>query len=154
MVVGVALSMSVAAGNNLMLAIAAFSFATMALYSFPSPFWTLPTLFLSGPAAAASIALINSVGNLGGFLGPYVVGYLTDATGNYAAGIYYLTAAGVIGGITILCLRRSITGSQPTAANSPVAAHASPAVGDADVVSRTSLLPVPLRADGRTGSAR
>jgi ACS family tartrate transporter-like MFS transporter len=105
MIVGLALWLSVLAGANLPLAIGAFSLATMALYSFPSPFWALPTMFLSGPAAAASIALINSVGNLGGFLGPYVVGYLTDRTGNYIAGIYYLMGAGVLGGITVLCLK-------------------------------------------------
>ena len=108
-VAGTALALSVQAGDNLVLAVAAFSMATMALYSFPSPFWALPTLFLSGPAAAASIALINSVGNLGGFLGPYVVGYLTDRTGSYIAGIYYLMAAGLVGGVTVLSLRASTT---------------------------------------------
>ena len=113
MLVGVGLGLSVMAGSNVVLAIAAFSVATMALYAFPSPFWTLPTLFLAGPAAAASIALINSIGNLGGFLGPYVVGYLTDRTGSYAAGIYYLMAAGVVGGFTVLCLRRSLIGPEP-----------------------------------------
>src|ERR1700736_6350101 len=50
-VVGIALALSIAAGNHLVLAIAAFSISTMALYSFPSPFWTLPTILLSGPAA-------------------------------------------------------------------------------------------------------
>ena len=108
-VASVALALSVQAGGNLVLAVAAFSMATMALYSFPSPFWALPTLFLSGPAAAASIALINSVGNLGGFLGPYVVGYLTDRTGSYIAGIYYLMAAGLVGGVTVLSLRAATT---------------------------------------------
>lgn len=108
-VAGAALALSVQAGGNLALAVAAFSMATMALYSFPSPFWALPTLFLSGPAAAASIALINAVGNLGGFLGPYVVGYLTDRTGSYIAGIYYLMAVGLVGGVTVLSLRASTT---------------------------------------------
>jgi ACS family tartrate transporter-like MFS transporter len=114
----------VMAGSNIVLAIAAFSVATMALYAFPSPFWTLPTLFLTGPAATASIALINSIGNLGGFLGPYVVGYLTDLTGSYVTGIYYLTAAGLIGGTTVLCLRRGISGPEPAgpAALAPSAA--------------------------------
>jgi ACS family tartrate transporter-like MFS transporter len=105
LLVGFALWGSIQAGESLGLALACFSVATMALYSFPSAFWALPTLFLSGPAAAASIALINSVGNLGGFLGPYVVGYLTDLTGNYIAGIYYLMAAGIAGSITVLFLR-------------------------------------------------
>jgi ACS family tartrate transporter-like MFS transporter len=87
------------------LAIAAFSAATMALYSFPSPFWALPTIFLSGPAAAASIALINATGNLGGFAGPYMIGYLADVTGTYTAGILYLVASGVIGSMLVLSLR-------------------------------------------------
>jgi ACS family tartrate transporter-like MFS transporter len=103
--VGLALSLSIAAGNNIVLAIAAFSMATMALYSFPSPFWALPTIFLSGPAAAASIALINATGNLGGFAGPYLIGYLADLTGGYTAGLLYLVACGLTGSALILSLR-------------------------------------------------
>jgi ACS family tartrate transporter-like MFS transporter len=102
---GVALLVSVFAGSHIVLAIAAFSLATMALYSFPSPFWALPTVFLSGPAAAASIALINSIGNLGGFLGPYVIGYLSDLTGGFTAGLLYLVGAGFLGGLLVLSLR-------------------------------------------------
>jgi MFS transporter, ACS family, tartrate transporter len=79
--VGVSLYLSIAAGSNLVLAITMISITTMALYAFPSPFWTLPTAFRSGTSAAASIALINSIGNLGGFAGPYVVGLLTEKTG-------------------------------------------------------------------------
>jgi ACS family tartrate transporter-like MFS transporter len=105
LLVGVALSLSIAAGNHLVLAIAAFSLATMALYSFPSPFWALPTMFLSGPAAAASIALINATGNLGGFAGPYLIGYLADLTGGYTAGILYLVTCGVIGSGLVLSLK-------------------------------------------------
>jgi ACS family tartrate transporter-like MFS transporter len=102
---GVALLVSVFAGTHVALAISAFSVATMALYSFPSPFWALPTVFLSGPAAAASIALINSIGNLGGFLGPYVIGYLSDMTGGFTAGLLYLVGAGFFGGLLVLSLR-------------------------------------------------
>jgi ACS family tartrate transporter-like MFS transporter len=104
-VVGIALSLSIAAGNHLVLAIAAFSMATMALYSFPSPFWSLPTIFLSGPAAAASIALINATGNLGGFAGPYLIGYLADVTGGYTAGLLYLVGCGLAGSALVLSLR-------------------------------------------------
>jgi nitrate/nitrite transporter NarK len=103
--VGIGLALSQWAGSNLVVAIASFSFATMALYAFPSAFWSLPTVFLGGTAAAASIALINSVGNLGGFVGPYMIGFLTDRTGRYAAGIYDLLASGVLGGMVVLCLR-------------------------------------------------
>ena len=128
MLVGIGLASAVMAGSNIALAIAAFSVATMALYAFPSPFWTLPTLFLTGPAAAASIALINSIGNLGGFTGPYIIGYLTDRTGSYAAGIYYLTAAGLVGGLTVLLLRRTLSGPEPVGpAAIPAAATAAQA---------------------------
>ncbi len=106
-VVGVALSLSIAASNHLVLAIAAFSIATMALYSFPSPFWVLPTIFLSGPSAAASIALINSAGNLGGFAGPYAIGYFADKTGSYTGGLMYLVASGLVGSALVLSLRTS-----------------------------------------------
>ena len=102
--VGVALALSIWAGNRLTLAISAFSLATMALYAFAPPFWALPTMFLSGTAAAGSIALINSIGNLGGFVGPYVIGYLTDKTGTYTAGIYYLIVSGFAGGVLVLLL--------------------------------------------------
>jgi ACS family tartrate transporter-like MFS transporter len=105
LMVGVALACSQWAGTHLILAVTAFSVATMALYAFPSPFWALPTLFLTGPAAAASIAFINSVGNLGGFAGPYVIGFLTDKTGTYEAGIFYLVASGIVGGLLVLSLR-------------------------------------------------
>lgn len=105
LIVGVGLSLSIAAGSHLVLAIAAFCIATMALYSFPSPFWSLPTMFLSGPAAAASVALINATGNLGGFAGPYIVGYLADRTGGYTAGLIYLITCGVVGSGAVLSLR-------------------------------------------------
>jgi ACS family tartrate transporter-like MFS transporter len=116
LIVGVALLFSIWAGNHLVLAITAFSAATMALYSFPSPFWALPTIFLGGPAAAASIALINSVGNLGGFLGPYAIGFLTDLTGGYDAGVYYLVATGIFGGLLVLSLRSARDKPTPASA--------------------------------------
>lgn len=103
-IVGIALSMSIAVANETVLAIAAFSVATMALYSFPSPFWVLPTIFLSGPAAAASIALINSAGNLGGFVGPYLIGYFADRSGGYTGGLIYLVASGLLGSVMVLLL--------------------------------------------------
>lgn len=105
LVVGLALAMSQWAGNNLVLAIAAFSVATMALYSFSAPFWALPAMFLSGAVAAASVALINATGNLGGFVGPYAIGLLSDITGSYSAGVYYLVALGLLGGLLVLSLR-------------------------------------------------
>ena len=63
-------------------------------------FWALPTRFLTGAAAAGGIALINSLGNLAGFVGPYVTGWLTDLTGNPKAGLWvvgtFMIAAGIV----------------------------------------------------------
>ena len=53
-------------------------------------FWSLPTAFLSGTAAAAGIAIVNSVGNLAGFVSPYMVGYLKDLTQSTQSGMYVL----------------------------------------------------------------
>ena len=71
-------------------------------------FWPLPSTLMTGSAAAASIAAINSVGNLGGFVGPYVVGWIKDATQSFEAGLYFLSACFVLGAIvTMLALRPS-----------------------------------------------
>jgi ACS family tartrate transporter-like MFS transporter len=58
-------------------------------------------MFLSGAAAAGGIALINSTGNLGGFIGPYMVGWIKDQTGGFAGG---LTALAVLMGLNILLI--------------------------------------------------
>ncbi len=68
-------------------------------------FWTLPTAFLSGASAAAGIAVINSIGNLAGFFGPFVMGALKDATGNYAAGLWVISACVVVAMLIVLVLR-------------------------------------------------
>jgi len=66
--------------------------------------WTFPTAFLSGTAAAGGIAVINSIGNLSGFFGPYVIGYLHDVTGGFAAGLYAIAACALIALIIVLLL--------------------------------------------------
>ena len=70
-------------------------------------FWTLPTRFLTGSAAAACIGLINSVGNLGGFFGPYITGYINTATGSFYGGMIYLSCSAVAGSVVILTLRQA-----------------------------------------------
>ena len=65
-------------------------------------FWTMPAALLSGAAAAAGIAMINSIGNLGGFVGPYLVGLVKDATGSTDGGLIVLAAILVVGSITAL----------------------------------------------------
>src|SRR3984957_3142362 len=62
-------------------------------------FWTLPTAWLSGTAAAGAIALINSIGNLAGFGGPYLIGWVKEATGNTSTGLLVLAILPLIGGL-------------------------------------------------------
>jgi ACS family tartrate transporter-like MFS transporter len=71
------------------------------------PFWTLPTRFLTGSAAAAGIGLINTMASLGGFVGPYAVGFLFDLTGGYAAGLVFLAVLLVLAAGATLALRRA-----------------------------------------------
>jgi len=67
-------------------------------------FWTLPTAFLSGAAAAAGIAVINSIGNLAGFAGPFAMGWIKDHTGSYAGGLLLLAGLGIIAMGAVLML--------------------------------------------------
>jgi MFS transporter, ACS family, tartrate transporter len=82
--------------------LAAFSVATVGFYGMKSPFWPLPSTFLTGSALAAGLALVNSLGNFAGYLGPIVVGYAKDATGTFQAGLYVLAAAALISTLTAL----------------------------------------------------
>ena len=68
-------------------------------------FWTLPTAFLTGAAAAGGIALVNSIGNLAGFAAPYITGFLADLTGSQNAGMWAVGAAMVGAGALVLILR-------------------------------------------------
>ncbi|WP_336488058.1 MFS transporter [Methylobacterium nigriterrae] len=79
------------------IAIAFLSVAAAGVLTCAPLFWSLPTAFLAGTGAAAGIALINSVGNLAGFVSPYVIGALRDLTGTTEAGMYALAAMLVIG---------------------------------------------------------
>ncbi|NUR55042.1 MAG: MFS transporter [Acidobacteria bacterium] len=82
----------------------ALSIAGFGIFACLPVFWTLPTAFLGGAAAAGGIALINSIGNLAGFVGPYAVGRIKDLTGRYTYGLLTLSAAGLIAMIIVLVL--------------------------------------------------
>jgi len=73
-----------------LLAVGVMAIAAIGIYGTKAPFWPLPSMFLAGSAAAGGIALINSIGNLGGFVGPYVVGWIREVTKSYEAGLYFL----------------------------------------------------------------
>jgi ACS family tartrate transporter-like MFS transporter len=80
-------------------ALVGLSIAAFGFYGSKGPFWAMPPMFMTGAAAAASLAWINSLGNLGGFFGPWYVGVIRDATGSYSGGLYGLAALCVISAI-------------------------------------------------------
>ena len=71
------------------------------------PFWALPGRFLTRSASAAGLALINTVGSIGGFVGPYVVGRAKDLTGGYAAGMAIIAAVMILGAMATMRLRNA-----------------------------------------------
>jgi ACS family tartrate transporter-like MFS transporter len=79
--------------------------AASGIWSTLGPFWSLPTAFLSGTAAAGGVALINSVGNVGGFVGPYVVGYVRETTQSFTNGMLVLAATLLVAGFLALRVR-------------------------------------------------
>lgn len=103
---GIGLILSGIFGGDLALAMAALSLATMGILTSLPLFWTLPTSMLRGSAAAAGIALINAVGNLAGFVSPFMVGSVKDATGSTTAGLYVLAGSLFLGGILVLLATR------------------------------------------------
>jgi len=78
--------------------------ATVGILTTLPLFWSLPTAFLGGTAAAAGIALINSLGNLAGFVSPFMVGWLKDLTHSTNSGMYMLAASLVLGALLTLTM--------------------------------------------------
>jgi nitrate/nitrite transporter NarK len=93
---------SALAAHNTVVAIIFLSLAACGVLTCAPLFWSLPTSFLSGAAAAAGIAVINSVGNLAGFLSPYLIGILKDLTQSNQSGMFMLAGMLVIGAIATL----------------------------------------------------
>jgi ACS family tartrate transporter-like MFS transporter len=71
-----------------------------------APLWAMPSMFLSGAGAAAGIAMINSIGNLGGFVGPFAIGWLKNVTGGYGAGLCVVGASLAVSAVVTLLLAR------------------------------------------------
>jgi MFS family permease len=92
--------------DNPVALMAAIILAQMGQSAIAPTFWPLPSAMLTGTAAAGGIALINSVGNLGGFLGPYAMGLARDATGSFGVGLLILASGMLVAGITLLLLGR------------------------------------------------
>jgi ACS family tartrate transporter-like MFS transporter len=99
-----ALSATVLYQYPLVLMMVFFTIAAMGLKAYLPAFWALPSLFLTETAAAGSIGLINSVGNLGGFIGPKAMGWLSKHTGSYTPGIMILCVSMTIAATIVLTL--------------------------------------------------
>jgi ACS family tartrate transporter-like MFS transporter len=93
--------------DSLWLVVVALSLAMAGVSSLVGPFWAMPTALLSPVEAAAGIALINSVGNCGGFLGPYVIGFLRNITGGFKGGFLAVGAAVCFSAVIALLLPKA-----------------------------------------------
>jgi ACS family tartrate transporter-like MFS transporter len=91
--------------HSTLLIVLAFTLSQLGQRSILSVFWAIPPMFLGGTAAAASIALINSIGNLGGSVGPAVMGWLRSGRPDYTAGLLTLASALVLQALLIMLLR-------------------------------------------------
>ena len=104
---GAGLFLSTVYASNVMFAMAALSLGTAGVLATMPVFWTYPSAILSGTAAAAGIAMINSIGNLAGFVSPSVIGWLKDATQSTNSGMYIVAGALLTGALLILPLQQN-----------------------------------------------
>jgi MFS transporter, ACS family, tartrate transporter len=84
--------------------LSSLSFAAFGMFSVLPVFWSMPTAFLSGAAAAAGVAYINSIANIAGFVGSYVMGWLRDLTGNFDSGLLVIAAVCNVAAFATLCI--------------------------------------------------
>lgn len=97
-----------AAGATTIVAVVlALVIVNIGISSSKPPLWSMPTMFLGGSSAAAGIATINSIGNLGGFAGPAIIGWIKDETGSFAGGLYFVAASLLVSAGLVLVLSRA-----------------------------------------------
>jgi ACS family tartrate transporter-like MFS transporter len=99
------LALAAFSGESVPLIVLSFTISQVGQRAIQSVFWAIPPAFLGGTAAAAGIALVNAVGNLGGFVGPWVVGFLRRGSESYTMGLLVMAVALVIEAILVLSLR-------------------------------------------------
>jgi len=90
--------------HNPIVGIAFLTLATAGVHGCIPTFWTIPGLYLSGTAAAAGIALISTIGNVAGFVGPSSLGYIKNATGGFAVGMFLMSGMLVLGAVLVLAM--------------------------------------------------
>ena len=91
--------------RSLAAVLVAITVAILSSYATFGPFWAIVATLLEGKSAAAGIALINSVGNLGGFWGPYIIGFVRNATGTFRGGLLIAATTLALSGVIVLMLR-------------------------------------------------
>ncbi len=91
---------------NAFTSIIMISLATAGLYSFSGPYWALTTSFFTAEAAALGIGIINSIGNLGGFFGPYVIGMLNDKTGTVTFGLGFVSLILFVTAVQVIFIKK------------------------------------------------
>lgn len=102
---GLSLCVATAAPTQFALSLTAITLATGFMWASYTVFWAIPSQYLKGEAAAGGIALINSIGLLGGFLSPSIIGWSKQATGSLAGGLYVISALLVAGALLLLVNR-------------------------------------------------
>ncbi|GAB7537964.1 MFS transporter [Burkholderia sp. 22PA0106] len=110
------LGLSVAFAHSTALAMIGLTIGTMGVMTTISQFWVLPPAFLGGAAAAAGLALANSVGSISGVVSPSLIGVIKNATGSAGAGVLVLSASLVVGGVLVLLVPPALVNSRRTRA--------------------------------------
>ncbi|HVA94940.1 MAG TPA: MFS transporter [Candidatus Dormibacteraeota bacterium] len=104
-IAGAALAGCIYSADHVWISVMLLSVAAAGFYSSHAGFWPMPNMLLGSAAAATSIGLINVFGSLGGFVGPYMIGYLRDRTGGFGASLLFLAVCSVASGLLVLCVR-------------------------------------------------
>jgi len=105
LIAAVGMAVVAGAGSSATLAITGLSLTAFGVSAAKPPLWILPTTFFAGTAAAASIGLINSLGTLGGFAGPYMIGATHGAGGTFSRGLYLVGGTLILSAVTIIVMR-------------------------------------------------
>jgi sugar phosphate permease len=104
---GASLVLALASAPHIWIQLLFFVLFAAFVHAYQPTFWALPTALLGESAAAASIGLINCIGGLGGFVGPFIMGYLVTRTGSFVSGLIWLLVNLFLGGILVLYVRKS-----------------------------------------------
>ena len=113
-IAAVGMAMAARAGGSVVVALAGLSLTAFGVSAAKPPLWCLPTMFFGGTAAAASIGLINSLGTLGGFVGPYMIGANSGGVGDFSRGLYLVGGTLIVSAVTILLMRLVVRSRQTT----------------------------------------